>query len=188
MSQGRTMNIDYVGGVEIDVDSSEMAVMNNKYAKELNKIGIPCEKVKKTGKQLLTGAQALAYSRNRYSAGGDVDRGNRQKEVLMAAYDKIMDSNVFKLSNAVGMLLKNCETSFTNGELVNLGKWALKNSPKIESKSFPDKACNAKGQTINGAWQYVYDLDIASTRLHDFIKEEGTYLEEKETSEAASSK
>ncbi len=179
--------IDYVGGVEIDVDSSEMAVMNTNYVTELNQIGIPCDKITKTGKQLLTGAQALAYSRNRYSPGGDVERGNRQKEVLMAAYDKIMASNVLKLSNAVGMLLKNCETSLSNSELLELGAWAIKNSPTIESISLPDSDCNAKGATINGAWQYVYDLDIATQKIHDFIKEEGTYIKEEETSDITSS-
>lgn len=180
--------IDYVDGVEIDVDASEMAVMNEHYVTELNRIGIPCDPITKTGKQKLTGAQALAYSRNRYSKGGDVERGNRQKEVLMAAYDKIMSSNVFKLTNAVGMLLKNCETSLSSGELIDIGTWAIKNSPKIESISLPSEECNAKDQKINGIYYFVYDLDIATTKIHDFIKEEGTYLKKDETSEVASSK
>ncbi|MEE1197781.1 MAG: LCP family protein [Acutalibacteraceae bacterium] len=179
--------IDYVGGVEIDVDASEMSVMNTHYVNHLNKIGIPCKRITKTGKQLLTGSQALAYTRNRYSPGGDVERGNRQKEVLMAAYEKMMASNVFKLSTAVGMLLKNCETSLSNAELLELGTWAVKNSPTIESISLPDEDCNARGQTINKVWQYVYDLDIATQKIHDFIKEEGTYIKEEETSEPTSS-
>lgn len=180
--------IDYVGGVEIDVDASEKSVMNSEYVNHLNKIGIPCKPITKTGKQLLTGSQALAYTRNRYSPGGDIERGNRQKEVLMAAYEKIMASNVFKLSNAVGLLLKNCETSLSNAELLELGAWAIKNSPTIESISLPDKECNAKDTKINGVYYYVYDLDIATTKIHDFIKEEGTYIKKEENSETVSSK
>lgn len=178
--------IDYVGGVEIDVDTSEKGVMNEHYVPELNKIGIPCDYITKTGKQLLTGAQALAYSRNRYSPGGDIERGNRQKEVLMAAYEKIMASNVFKLSNAVGMLLENCETSLSNGELFDIGTWAIKNKPKIESLSLPDKDLNPKDTKINGVYYMVYDLELATERIHDFIKEEGTYIKKKSSTNTSS--
>jgi len=41
------------------------------------------------GCQTLNGIDALGYARNRYTVNGDVDRSNRQKQVLQALLDKI---------------------------------------------------------------------------------------------------
>ena len=46
------------------------------------------------GVQTLTGAQVLGYSRNRYTAGDDTDRSNRQQEVLMAIFKQIRQFNM----------------------------------------------------------------------------------------------
>ena len=78
--------IDYLGGVTVNVTQAELKVMEE-YFEELNTIGIATEPLTKTGDVLLTGGQALAYSRNRYT-GNDVDRMNRQYEVLLAMAEK----------------------------------------------------------------------------------------------------
>ncbi len=160
--------IDYIGGVMIDVDSAEMKVMNDNYIQELNWLGIECEPIKEPGLQLLNGGQALAYSRNRYT-GSDLTRGNRQREVLTAAFEKVKTMNKLKLPKLVEMVLSECKTTLSNSEMLSIGTWALTNSPTIHSLGIPTKECNAKGEMINGRSYMVYDLDFASNVMHDFI-------------------
>ena len=174
---GFTEIIDYIGGVEIDVDADEMYVMNTEYVWHMNAMGIDCDYITKTGLQKLTGSQAVAYARNRYT-GNDVDRGNRQKEILQAAYNKVKTLSVSELNKLVTLVLSNCETSLSNSEIIGLGTWAVAKSPTIENLSLPDKDCNPKSgvaATINGVWYYIYDLDIATRKIHDFINETGEF-------------
>lgn len=166
--------IDYIGGVWIDVNSSEMKVMNRDYIPYINKMGIKCEKVKKSGYQLLTGGQALAYSRDRYT-GTDEERTARQREVLMAMFEQVKGLSITKLPELARMVLSECSTTLSNGQMIDMATWTLSKQPKFEQLSLPDDSCNAKGRTINTYWVWVYDLNHAANRIHDFILEEGDF-------------
>lgn len=48
----------------------------------------------KPGLAHLDGPAALAYARNRYTAGGDFDRANRQQQVIFAIRDRVLDFNM----------------------------------------------------------------------------------------------
>lgn len=170
--------IDEIGGVELDVDYQEMNSINEKYAPELNSIGLDCPRVTTTGLQKLTGAQALAYSRNRGSSGGDLDRGNRQKEVLSAIYNSLTSISTSQFHTLVKIGLDNCQTSLTNSEITKLASWAALNLPSIETLSLPDEDCNPQygdAGYVNGIWYFKYDLDIATQKFHDFVNEDGVY-------------
>ncbi len=160
--------IDYIGGVTIDVSESEMKVMNTHYIPYLKDMGIECDYIKEAGVQHLNGGQALAYARNRYT-GSDIDRGNRQREVLSAMFDTVKKMNPLKFPKLVEMILSECTTSLDNGEMLGIGMWALANSPSIESYGLPNDECPGRGQSINGTSYMVYDLQLASEKLHDFI-------------------
>ncbi|MBQ0083263.1 MAG: LCP family protein [Clostridiales bacterium] len=171
--------IDYVGGVDIDVDQKEKQVMNDNYISWINSYGIKCDYITKTGKQHLNGGQALAYSRNRYT-GGDTARGTRQREVLSEVFDKVKEMGIGEIPELVRIGLKNSETSLSPDEIKELGSWALLNSPTIEDLSLPDDECNpkeGKAAYIGKPWYYQYDLDIATEKIHGFITEEGKYAE-----------
>lgn len=175
---GITEIIDALGGLTVDIDSNEKYVMNTCYVPELNDIGIDCEYIKKTGLQKLSGAQALAYSRNRYT-GGIEGRMERQREILSLMFEEVKKGGVTKLPELVKMGLQNSETSLTNNEITSLATWALTSSPTIESLSLPDEDCNelyGEKAIINYVYYCIYDIDIATQKLHDFIKEEGTYV------------
>ncbi len=166
--------IDYIGGVYIDVSSAEMKVMNRDYIPYIKKMNIKCEKVKKPGYQLLSGGQALAYSRDRYT-GSDLERGARQREVLMAMFDQVKSLELTKLPELASMVLKECTTTLSNKEMIDIASWTLLNKPEFEQFSLPDESCKAVGKTVNTYWVWVYDLDHAAQRLHDFILEEGEF-------------
>ncbi len=80
--------IDEIGGVKIDVTE----------AVELGLMGGDGEHiVLSKGRYTLMGREALAYARNRYTSGGDVDRANRQQQVIMGIRDRVMDPSYFPM-------------------------------------------------------------------------------------------
>lgn len=169
--------IDELGGVSFDVNASEMTVMNREYISAFKEKGIKVNNITETGYQKLSGWQAVAYARDRYT-GSDIDRTNRQKEIIVAVYEKVKKQGISKLNSIVNIAVDNCETSLSNSEILNYGSWALMSSPKIESYTLPDKDCNPKHGAeayINDVWYYIYDLDIAKQKIHDFINEEGYF-------------
>ncbi len=166
--------IDYIGGVDIDVNLSEKNVMNTNYVPHLQSLGMDCPYITETGMQHLNGAQALAYSRNRYTD-GDTGRGNRHREVLEAMFVAVKDLSPAKFPSLIGQVLEMCHTTMTDGELMGLAMWAITANPGFGSQSLPTKECNPRSGSaamVNGVWYYIYDLDIATDILHKFIYED----------------
>jgi LCP family protein required for cell wall assembly len=74
--------IDEIGGVKIDVPYPITI--------DLLGSGPTTKKRLKAGAQVLPGAYALAYARNRHTENGDFDRAVRQQQVIMAIRDQIL--------------------------------------------------------------------------------------------------
>lgn len=162
--------IDFLGGVEINVTEAELEVMQE-YFTELNNIGVETEPLTETGDVLLTGGQAVAYARNRYT-GSDVDRMNRQYEVLLAMAESAKNLKVTQYGDFVKMILSECTTSFTDKEIFSLGMWALKNSPEICRYVLPNDECRAGGKIIGGMWYFVFEnMETVRKNLRSFIFE-----------------
>ena len=165
--------IDYLGGVYVNLSAAELEHLNAREA------CVECEKhygawpepIPGTGRQLLNGVQALYFSRNRTD--GDGNRTERQREVLMAVYERVKTQPINKLPSTVTQMLRLCHTSLDGTELTNLATWALTSSPTVETLSLP----NTQIPTWNGVidkqrgWVRVYDLDAATQLLHNFIYE-----------------
>lgn len=159
--------IDYVGGVYVNVDEDEREVLN-RYIPELQSLGIDAQPVQQTGYQLLTGGQAVAYSRDRYT-GSDMDRTGRQREVLNSLFDSVSQMDITKLPGLASMVLSECTTSLTVDQMIDIGTWAATSSPTFGQCALPDGNCNARGQYIGSRWYYVYDLDKATQIIHNYI-------------------
>lgn len=169
--------IDYIGGITIDVSEAEYKELNGNVIPNTDFGDIPCKRLTKSGVQVLSGAQAVCYARIRHTD-SDVERGNRQKEVLTAMFDKVKKMNVLKLPEVASMIIDECETSLSTNDIIQLGTWAVANSPEFEQLSLPNNNVVGKGSIVGGVWYYVYDLDKAKQEIHDFIKEENYYSPE----------
>lgn len=78
--------VDAIGGIEVKVDKSILKNLNA-YIGDMNRInGGHSPKLSSAGTYTLDGNQAVAYSRIRYTAGGDLARAGRQREVLQKIY------------------------------------------------------------------------------------------------------
>ncbi|MBQ0083265.1 MAG: LCP family protein [Clostridiales bacterium] len=169
--------IDYLGGIDVYIDPKVLNEVNNMSGGELGE-AFEYEAIPGTGKQHLNGKQALSYARTRHNTGGDLGRASRQREVLDVSLQKARELGIGNLTEFIKIGLQNSQTSLTVDEIKDLGTWALLNEPTIETYAVPDKDCHPKSGKdcyIGKTWYYIYDLDIATKKIHDFIKEEGTY-------------
>lgn len=162
--------IDYIGGVDIEIDKKEMDHLNSYIIPKLVKSGFQCENIKGTGMQHLSGTQALCYSRIR-KIDGDVERGNRQKEVLSAMFDKVKGMNVAKLPKIAELVFSECQTSLSTNDIMSMGLWAISSKPEMANMSIPNDNVKGKGQIIRGVWYYVYDVQAAAEAMKNFILE-----------------
>ncbi|MBR2240733.1 MAG: LCP family protein [Clostridia bacterium] len=112
--------VDSIGGVEIDVDSEELVYLN-KYIQNVNReFNRNDAALTRTGVSNLTGAQALAYTRIRYTAGGDFKRTERSREVLNATFGKAKKLSVGKLNNLADVLLPKVYTNIKATEILGM--------------------------------------------------------------------
>ncbi len=162
--------IDYIGGVEIDVDEAEFKELNSYIIPTTDFGDLTCEKLISSGLQTLSGTQAVCYARIRHTD-GDVERGNRQKEVLSAIFVKVKKMNPLKLPKLASLILSECETSLSANDIIGLGARALISGTDFEELSLPNDNVKGSGKIIGGAWCYVYDLEKAKTEIKNFILE-----------------
>ncbi len=117
---GLTDAIDALGGVDIEVDESEISHLNNYQlciAEDLKREYTP---VTETGRQRLDGLQATGYCRIRYTAGDDFKRAERQREVLSAVADQAKKASLPKLTETSNSVFEEVYTSLDLSEIVDM--------------------------------------------------------------------
>jgi len=164
--------IDSLGGVTIDVKSDEVSLINDKVQEIAYIENSSYDKITKTGIQVLNGKQAVAYSRVRYTAGGDFVRTDRQRTVLSALLTKIQSSGKASYPSVVSKLLPFTETSMGSLDIVKLGLSIFtSNISTIQQERFPvDGYCI--GKMIDGVWYLSADLKATTDQLHKYIYED----------------
>ena len=113
--------IDELGGVTINIESqAELNYLNNYINETARVTGKSNAKVQGTGKQNLNGVQAVAYSRVRYTAGGDYKRTERMRTVLEAMLNKLKTKNISEINSFVDTVLPEVYTNITAGDIFGL--------------------------------------------------------------------
>lgn len=172
---GLSDTIDALGGIMIDVDSSEISHLNNYQicmAKDLKRNYTP---VSSTGYQLLDGLQATAYCRIRYTAGDDFKRAERQREVILAIMDKVKTASPATLNQIANDVFSEVYTSLDLTEILTmLGE--VSRYQITEHDGFPTESLRATG-TIGSKGSCVIPVSLEEnvTWLHKFLFEDESY-------------
>ncbi|MCM0650593.1 LCP family protein [Clostridium swellfunianum] len=161
--------INSLGGVQINVTKEELPLING-YVQEtasIEKVTPPV--LSKSGVQNLNGMQAVAYTRIRYTAGGDFERTERQRTVLNALFSKVQQAGVSKYPSIVSTILPYVETSIDKLDIISMGTGVLTSGTKtLEQERFPLDN-QGKGQTISGVWYLVFDVKTTADQIHKYI-------------------
>ena len=166
---GLTDTIDALGGVYIEVDSSEISHLNNYQlciAEDLKRSYTP---VTDTGYQLLDGLQATGYCRIRYTAGDDFKRAERQREVLSAVADQAKKASPAALGQIAGNVFEEVYTSLDLTEIVELLA-DVANYNITETGGFPYEDYRKTGTIgTKGSCVVPVDLEQNVKWLHQFL-------------------
>lgn len=97
--------------------------MINGYIDEVNKIrGTSSSHIDSAGTYTLDGTQAVAYSRIRYTAGGDYKRAERQRTVLFKVFESAKQMNTAAKIKMVSDLIGHVNTNYNTDEILSVFK------------------------------------------------------------------
>lgn len=164
--------IDKIGGIELDIDADELKYINS-YIANLNSInGTNEPSIESTGLQHVSGTQALAFCRIRYTSGGDYKRTERHREVLTKILEKIKTLPATSYPSLLSDILPMVNTSLDYSEILELGTEVLKlGDSKMELERFPlDDYC--EGKMINEIYYLTFDKETTVNQLHNYIFED----------------
>ena len=112
--------INTIGGVTINIDSSELKYINDYISATSSSSGVKSKSITKTGRQTLDGVQAVAYSRIRYTEGGDYKRTERMRTVINAMLAEVKKLNPNDLNKLIDTLLPRISTNITSSDVTEL--------------------------------------------------------------------
>lgn len=164
--------VDSIGGVEIPIDSQEVKYING-YINSLNKqFGTSSANITTPGTYKLDGVQALAYSRIRYTDGGDYKRTERMREVFMAVFKKAKTMNISELNNLANTILHHVSTNISENEIMGMIPKAISFNIK-DSFGWPYET---EGKMITKVWYGVpINLQKNVSKLHESLFNEVDY-------------
>ncbi len=173
--------VDAVGGIELELTSQEIEYVNG-YLVEYNMLmdrpqGTDNMDTSVSGLVHLNGAQALAYSRNRY-LGTDFGRTERQRKVLSAVIGKAPKALITNPKELMDGLLPNLTTNLTQWETYRLG-WMV---PKLLSYEIIQGSIPIEGTYQNATIRDMAVLEVDFEANKQYLREniygEGTQKEE----------
>ena len=165
--------VDELGGVTIKVETQEELRYLNSYIEETARVtGKSNAKVASTGKQTLNGVQAVAYSRIRYTSGGDYKRTERMRTVIEAMLNKLKTKSIGEINNFANKILPLVYTNISTGDIVSLAP-SLMSMKITESIGWPYET---KGITLDRWYGVPVTLEENVTKLHQEAFGETDYV------------
>ena len=154
--------VNALNGVEIDITSEELKYINDYIDATSQSSGIKSSHLLKAGRQTVDGVQAVAYSRIRYTAGGDYKRTERMRTVVTAMAKKAKTLSIGQLNKLADEILPRVSKNIENNDIIALIPSALSFNI-IESLGWP---YNVKGITTTAWYGVPVTLESNVIRLH----------------------
>ncbi len=164
--------VDALGGVEINITSDELYYLNSGIRDTANHTGKEANIVTETGLQTLDGVQAVAYSRIRYTSGGDYKRTERMRTVIEAMFQKIKTKSIVEINNLADKILPEILTNIEPSEIFAMIPYAL-NYKITESIGWPYKVKGYTGAAWYGA-PVTLEKNVKQLHLEAFQEEDYT--------------
>ena len=164
--------VDLLGGIEIDVTEEERGWLNGYLVETSEVTGVPYTTIDAPGYQRLTGIQAMAYCRIRYTEGWDFKRTERQRLVLEKIFEAAQAQGVSGLTGMVNTMIDYVATSLSNTELLSLASGIARYSI-ADTTGFPFQQV----ATNISAGDCVVPVNLAAnvSQLHEWLFGETGY-------------
>ena len=157
--QGFANSMAQVGRLDISLTKAEANYLNKK---------APSWNLKE-GVNSLTPAQALAYARIRKLKGNDWGRTERQRKVIMAAFNKYKSAGLSKVLSLLNNVTPYMKTDMSNGQMVNYVKSVFTNGMSIGKTYAMPTGGDYKSTYIRRMAVLVPNLGNMSKKLHKYL-------------------
>ena len=164
--------VDAMGGITLDIDNSEIKYMNDYISTTSSITGVKSKSITRAGKQTVDGVQAVAYSRIRYTAGGDYKRTERMRTVIEAMLRKAKTLSLGKLNNLVDTILPKVSTNITATEILGLAP-SIASFNITESVGWPYET---RGTSTGTYYGVPITLESNVEKLHKEVFEQPDYV------------
>ena len=167
--------VDILGGVEVKVQENELYWVNQYIHSNNEILGLDPDsgylEFANGSPQLLSGKQALAYSRIRYVGNADFQRTQRQRDVIDAIFKKMQKTDPITLIELFNEILPEVTTNIPKDEFLELICLIPELSEyEMVSHSIPNYDVKAfKFLGINGDSFLALDLDVYIPYIYDTI-------------------
>lgn len=160
--------INILGGIDLEITDEELQYING-YINDINaKDGTNSSHISYPGVQHVDGTQALAYSRIRYTSGGDYERTQKHRTVLDALFNKLTSTSVSSYNSLLNEVLPYVQTNLTATDILSLGTKVLGIGNNLEQDRFPRDGYG-EGAMIDGVYYLTFDKETIKKQMRDYI-------------------
>ena len=143
--------VDALGGIKMQITPAEVQYING-YIDETSAVtGKSSKHITSAGTYMLDGVQAVAYSRIRYTSGGDYKRTERMRDIITAMLAKLKTKSISEINKIADKILPKVYTNLSLTDLLSMAP-AVASFNVAESIGWPNET---KGATIGGVWYGV---------------------------------
>lgn len=165
-----TKVIDAIGGVTVEVSEAEREQLNSilRFYNTHTGSEVDDQLLEASGEQLLTGKQALCFSRIR-KIDSDFQRTSRQRKVVEAAFHKVMSLDRLSL---IALALDNMDavtTDLSVEDVVKLAPLAIRSKNAVFSSMQVPAEGAYSSQTVSGMAVLVPNLKKNQQKLQAFL-------------------
>lgn len=164
--------VDELEGVEIKIEEDEVKHIND-YINSTSKItGKESSHISKAGTYTLDGVQAVAYSRIRYTEGGDYKRTERMRTVMEAMLTKLKTRTISQINSFADTILPRVYTNIKQSEILAMVP-SISKYKVTQSIGWP---YNTKGKTMDRWYGIPVTLETNVIKLHQEAFGEKDYV------------
>lgn len=154
--------VDQLGGVQLTITSDEIKYING-YIDETSKVtGKTSKHITEPGTYTVDGVQAVAYSRIRYTDGGDYKRTERMRTVIEAMFSKLKTKNLNQINSFADKILPHVYTNISATDIISMVP-SMSKYKVTESIGWP---YDTKGKTMDRWYGIPITLESNVTQLH----------------------
>ena len=154
--------VDQLGGVQLTITSDEIKYING-YIDETSKVtGKTSKHITEPGTYTVDGVQAVAYSRIRYTDGGDYKRTERMRTVIEAMFSKLKTKNLNEINSFADKILPHVYTNISATDIISMVP-SMSKYKVTESIRWP---YDTKGKTMDRWYGIPITLESNVTQLH----------------------
>ena len=154
--------VDQLGGVQLTITADEIKYING-YINETSKVtGKTSQYITEPGTYTVDGVQAVAYSRIRYTDGGDYKRTERMRTVIEAMFSKLKTKSLAEINSFADAILPHVYTNISATDIISMVP-SMSKYKVTESIGWP---YDTKGKTMDRWYGIPITLESNVTQLH----------------------